>query len=126
MIDWTRIAQLQQEVGADDFAEVVELFLGEAEEVSQRLAETAEPARLAADLHFLKGSALTLGFTALAELCRDAEEQVAQNRQGKVLTAIRSCHSASRQAFLAGYRTGSRGRRSVLPKGRTEPRSHHW
>ena len=33
MIDWNRISTLRDEVGAEDFDEVVELFLDEVEEV---------------------------------------------------------------------------------------------
>lgn len=32
MIDWARIIELHDEIGADDFNEVVELFLSEVEE----------------------------------------------------------------------------------------------
>ena len=33
MIDWSRVNELRDEVGAEDFEEVVELFLEEVEEV---------------------------------------------------------------------------------------------
>ena len=32
MIDWERVRELRSEIGADDFAEVVEMFLSEADE----------------------------------------------------------------------------------------------
>ena len=32
MIDWTRVSELRDEVGAEDFDEVVELFLEEVDE----------------------------------------------------------------------------------------------
>ena len=32
MIDWNRVAALREEVGAEDFDEVVELFLQEVDE----------------------------------------------------------------------------------------------
>ncbi len=48
----------------DDFAEVVEMFLEEADEVAGRLRGAA-PTDVEAELHFLKGSALNLGFASL-------------------------------------------------------------
>ena len=77
MIDWHRVRELQDEVGADDFAEVVELFLEEADEVIERLEACAAPETLEAEYHALKGSALNLGFQDLAEICAKAERQAA-------------------------------------------------
>ena len=37
MIDWTRVQQLKDEIGASDFEEIVVLFLEEVEEVVERL-----------------------------------------------------------------------------------------
>ena len=37
MIDWERVRELRSEIGADDFAEVVEMFLSEADEAVTRL-----------------------------------------------------------------------------------------
>ena len=42
MIDWGRVRDLRSEIGADDFAEVVAMFLDEADEVIARI--TAEVA----------------------------------------------------------------------------------
>ena len=36
MIDWGRVAELRDEVGAENFSEVVCLFLEEADEATQR------------------------------------------------------------------------------------------
>ena len=41
MIDWGRIEELRTEVGEDDFAEVIEMFLDEASEVIERICESA-------------------------------------------------------------------------------------
>ncbi len=73
MIDWQRVAELRDDVGAEDFEDVVTLFLEEVEEVIARLTGAADPDRYAADLHFLKGSALNLGFCALGDACTAAE-----------------------------------------------------
>lgn len=73
MIDWSRVIELQEEVGADDFDEVVELFLEEVEAVIERLRDSPEPERLEEDLHFLKGSAMSLGFREFSTLCQVGE-----------------------------------------------------
>ncbi len=75
MISWQRVNELRDEVGAEDFKEVVELFLEEVEEVIERLRNKPDPARLGEDFHFLKGCALNLGFAALCDLCHNAEKQ---------------------------------------------------
>lgn len=78
MIDWDRISGLRDEVGSDDFAEVIELFLEEVEEVILRLERSPEPSTFEADFHFLKGSALNLGFSAFSELCQAYESAASQ------------------------------------------------
>ena len=101
MIDWDRVAQLREEVGPDDFAEVVELFLEEVEEVIRRLTAAPDPATLAEDLHFLKGSALNLGFERFGQTCREGEKMASGGKAGTVMLApILGCYAASRQAFL--------------------------
>ena len=55
MISWERVNELRNEIGAEDFQEVVELFLEEVEEVIERLRQTPDPTSYEADLHFLKG-----------------------------------------------------------------------
>ena len=76
MIDWTRVAELRSEIGEDDFAEVIVLFLEEADEVIARL-RLGDRSRLAHDLHFLKGSALNLGLSELAAICQEGERKAA-------------------------------------------------
>ena len=60
MIDWDRLKELRDEVGAEDFDEVVELFLDEVEGVMDRLRDSPDVDTLEEDLHFLKGSALLI------------------------------------------------------------------
>lgn len=96
MIDWNRVAVLRAEIGHEDFAEVVALFLEEAEEVAQRLP-TQKGEALRGDLHFLKGAALNLGFAALADLCSRGEVAAAEFDAAPV-TAL---YQASRAAFDA-------------------------
>ena len=49
MIDWTRAGELRSEIGDDGFAEVVELFLDEVEDVVMRLRATPDPANYERD-----------------------------------------------------------------------------
>jgi len=74
MISWDRVNELRDEVGAEDFAEVVDIFLEEVDEVMVRLRTGPHPSNFESELHFLKGSALNLGFQSLAELCSQGEK----------------------------------------------------
>lgn len=100
MIDWDRVASLRAEIGAEDFAEVVEMFLEEADEVVARLRGIRTGPELEADLHFLKGSALNLGFGDLASLCSISEKRAAQG-EAVDLGLVVGCYAASRSAFEA-------------------------
>ena len=103
MIDWQRIEDLQAEIGPDGFAEVVELFLDEVEEVVMRLRTEPDPATYEADLHFLKGGAWNLGFAAFGALCEDAERQVTAGGPDSIdLHRIIGNYFASKEAFLTG------------------------
>jgi histidine phosphotransfer protein HptB len=101
MIDWDRVDALRDEIGDDDLAEVVALFLEETDAVAERLSGSSPAARLEADLHFMKGSALNLGFADLARACADGERQA---RSGTppvdALPAILALYGASKSAFL--------------------------
>lgn len=103
MIDWQRATELQQEIGDDGFLEVVELFLDEVEAVLMRLRTAPDPARYEDDMHFLKGSALNLGFSGLGAMCRTGERHAAEGRTSEVdIPAVLECYSISKQAFMAG------------------------
>ncbi|MEX3316191.1 Hpt domain-containing protein [Sulfitobacter sp. PS-8MA] len=101
MIDWARVLVLREEVGAKDFAEVVDLFLDEVQEALLRLQGPMTADQFEAELHFLKGSALNLGFAAFADLCEAEERQASagQNPAG-CIPALRSCYARSRAVFL--------------------------
>ena len=101
MIDWERVADLRSEVGEDDFFEVVELFLEEVEEVIDRLTRSPEPARFEDDLHFLKGSALNLGFRHFSGLCQTGEKLSAAGKGDQVdIEKVLASYRESRQIFL--------------------------
>lgn len=97
MIRWERVNELQEEVGAEDFKEVVELFLEEVEEVIDRLRVSPDASRFEEDFHFLKGSALNLGFEALGDLC-----QIGEKQPGLVdVRGVVATYEASKVEFLA-------------------------
>lgn len=103
MIDWDRVAELRSEIGDAGFPEVVELFLEEVGEVLDALPGPDAPAELAAQLHFLKGSALNLGFGAFGALCAGGERRLrASPPRPPDLAELRDCYDRSRGKLLAG------------------------
>lgn len=105
MIDWSHVQQLCQEVGPEDFEEVVDLFFEEVAEVIAKLESLTGRSSLAQDMHFLKGSALSLGFTQMSQLCHSGEKAAANgNAQSVDLGAIIQCYADSKQEFMADYR----------------------
>lgn len=103
MIDWERVMELREEVGADGFIEVAEMFLGEVEEVLERFAGGVNVTTLEGDMHYLKGAALNLGFRTFAMLCKEGEFRAAAQDFASVdLGAVAACFTASKDAFIAG------------------------
>jgi HPt (histidine-containing phosphotransfer) domain-containing protein len=102
MIDWERVRELRAEIGADDFMEVAEMFLEEADEAVARLTPGLTAPSIEADLHFLKGAALNLGFDALSGLCQDGERRAASGDTSVNLDAVRNTYFASKAAFEGG------------------------
>lgn len=108
MIDWKRVAELREEIGADGFAEVADMFLDEAEGAVQALLSGLPPAEVGAQLHFLKGSALNLGLSDLAAMCQEGERTAAAGLEvdtGQVAAIWR----ASRAGLLGGLAPGQAG-----------------
>ena len=102
MIDWDRVKELRGEIGPDDFAEVVEMFLSEADEAVSRLTATLTAKEVEADLHFLKGAALNLGFRALSGLCQDGERSAAAGSTDIDLPAVCRTYAESKAELEAG------------------------
>lgn len=99
LINWDKISELRDEVGAEDFDEVVELFLEEVEETIAQLG--AEGRSVEHDLHFLKGSALNLGFVRFSDLCRAGEAAAAAGDGVNVdIGAVAGCYDMSKDQFL--------------------------
>jgi HPt (histidine-containing phosphotransfer) domain-containing protein len=102
MIDWERVKELRAEIGAEDFGEVAVMFLEEADEAVGRLSQQLSAKAVEADLHFLKGAALNLGFDALSGLCQDGERRAAAGDTDIDLEAVRAAYFASKAAFENG------------------------
>ncbi len=108
MIDWGRIEDLQAEIGDDGFAEVIDLFLEETDEVIERLSMNPDQARIGPDLHFLKGSALNLGFRELALLCQEGERRANAGEEGVIdLGPVVRVYHESKAAFQMGLAQSS-------------------
>ncbi|MDO5632765.1 MAG: Hpt domain-containing protein [Paracoccus sp. (in: a-proteobacteria)] len=100
MIDWNRVIELRNEVGPDEFGPVLELFMDEVEEIVMRL-DASDPARLARDMHFLKGSAWNLGFAEFGALCQQGETLAMRGRTEDVKPEdFVACYSTSKQIFM--------------------------
>ena len=111
MIDWMRVAELRHEIGDDGFAEVVELFLEEVEDVVLRLDTAPAPGTYEEDLHFLKGSAWNLGFADFGALCQDGERRAASGQAAAVnIRAVIESYGKSKTVFLAGLADLAEGR----------------
>ncbi len=108
MINWDKVSELREEIGAEDFGEVVEIFL---EEVDGAIAELGKPGTegtLETQLHFLKGSALNLGFADFSSCCQAGESAAGKGQEDGVdLPAIIKCYEASKAEFLAALKADS-------------------
>ncbi|ABA80392.1 nickel transporter [Rhodobacter sphaeroides] len=102
MIDWGRVSALREEVGREAFEEVVLMFLEETDETIRRLS-AAPVAPLDEMLHFLKGSALNLGFRSVSRLCQEGERLAACGRGAEVeLGVLVTSYRLARVEFLKG------------------------
>lgn len=104
MIDWSRVQDLRLEIGPDDFGDIVAVFLQEADEVVARLTALTDIRSIENDLHFLKGSALNLGFAALAHICQTAERRAATGATDVDVHAVIDAYHQSRTTFLGGIK----------------------
>ena len=108
MIDWKRVEELKDEIGPDDFSEVADMFLQEADETVSALGGGLAEQDVESQLHFLKGSALNLGLSELAAICQDGERKAAAGQAGQVdLSRVVAVYQASRAAFVSGMAQGS-------------------
>lgn len=102
MIDWSRVEELRDEIGAEDFVEVVDIFLEEVEEVIAKITGDVPDRSIEAHLHFLKGSALNLGFQSFSELCQSGETAAAGGDFDAInLGAVVAIYEQSKADFLS-------------------------
>lgn len=100
MIAWDRVAELREEIGEDSFAEVIEMFVEEAEELSDAIAE-AGPDQMEGAMHAMKSTALNLGLSELAEICAVGELAAAAGRSDEVdVAGVLLCYRRARKALL--------------------------
>jgi HPt (histidine-containing phosphotransfer) domain-containing protein len=110
MIDWKRVEELKDEIGADGFAEVADMFLEEAEGAVKALLRGIPAEEVEGQLHFLKGSALNLGLSELAAICQDGERRAAAGEGAPVdVSLVASVYRASRAGLLGGLAVGEAG-----------------
>lgn len=99
MINQSRINELREEVGEDDLLEVVDIFCEEVEEVLSDL-DQAPPPEIPGKLHFLKGSALNIGFDQLSEMCRQQELRLRDTPDAAAdIAAIRAAYVAAKSSL---------------------------
>ncbi len=107
MIDWQRVNTLRDEIGAEDFEEVVPMFLEEVEAVTDELRTQPDVTKLEGHMHFLKGSAVSLGFAAFSQMCGDGEVKAGRGDGSSVdVAAILDCYEQSKKVFMAGLSDG--------------------
>ncbi|WP_299619123.1 Hpt domain-containing protein [uncultured Tateyamaria sp.] len=108
MIDWQRVTTLRDEIGAEDFEEVVPMFLEEVEAVTDELRTNPDVTKLEDHMHFLKGCAVSLGFAAFSDMCNDGEVLAAAGKGTEIdVPAILDCYEASKTAFMTGLAQGA-------------------
>lgn len=102
MIDWTYIKQLETDVGAAEFKNVVALFLDEVDsEIELLRTPVTTPQILKSKMHFLKGSAYYLGFKEFGDLCARNEMLADSGRAEEIdLSHLISIYDRSRSRFL--------------------------
>jgi HPt (histidine-containing phosphotransfer) domain-containing protein len=100
MIDWRRVEELRDEIGADGFVEIADMFLEEAEGAVSELLAGLPDDKVEGKLHFLKGSALNLGLTDLAAICSDGERRAAAGQGGVDAAQVAEVYRASRTQLL--------------------------
>jgi HPt (histidine-containing phosphotransfer) domain-containing protein len=110
MIDWKRVEELKEEVGADGFVEVADMFLDEADGAVRALVAGLPAEEVEGQLHFLKGSALNLGLSDLAAICQEGERKAAAGQGAAVDTAqVAAIWHASRLGLLGSLSPNQAG-----------------
>jgi hypothetical protein len=66
MINAERIDELRSEIGHKDLAEILDVFLGEAEGLIETFPTDPPPEEVSRLLHFLRSGAVNLGLSGIA------------------------------------------------------------
>ncbi|MGB0959398.1 MAG: Hpt domain-containing protein [Halocynthiibacter sp.] len=98
MINWDRVTELVNEIDAEDFQEIVTLFLEEVEDAMEEIQDIEAPSDLRDKIHFLKGSMLNLGFEDVGRFCQAAEANLPATPVDLALLATK--YQASKVEFL--------------------------
>ena len=102
LINWSRIEALKEDVGREDVKEVIDLFINEIQQVIDKIPAQMEAENIADDLHFLKGSALSLGFQELSCVCQTGYEAFSKTPRGAFeIDNVRACFETSKAEFDA-------------------------
>lgn len=103
MIDENSLKTLENEIGSEDFEEVVHLFIAEMDEAMSQIDQSQQAGTLSDTFHFLKGASLNLGLTDFSALCVSGEVATKEGRNEEIDLAIfASTYQASR-SHLEGY-----------------------
>lgn len=78
MIEWQRLEELRDDVGEEEIAGVIDLFLAEIRQALPGLAQSDAHGRVAL-LHSMKGSARNIGLYGFARICDDEERRILEN-----------------------------------------------
>ncbi|GLQ35374.1 nickel transporter [Amylibacter marinus] len=105
MINWDQVKQLEEDIGAEDFGDIVVVFIEEVDEAVDALREITSMGDddMATALHFLKGSAANLGFADFAASCGAGEDLANKQQAAEVdLQSVVALYDASKSEFLTG------------------------
>ena len=101
MISWDRVNELKNEVGEEDFAEVVEIFLEEMDEAMTDLQGGNPAEGLGSAMHFIKGAAMNLGFDELGAICQKYETFAGEGKQDQIDSdRVIACYLRSKEEFV--------------------------
>jgi HPt (histidine-containing phosphotransfer) domain-containing protein len=104
MINWDQVKQLEEDIGAEDFGDVVVMFIDEVDQAVDNLrpSPTLEGEAMSSAMHFLKGSAANLGFEAFSAYCSSGEKLAESGASGDVdLARVVHLYDESKQLFLS-------------------------
>ncbi|MDO9639050.1 MAG: Hpt domain-containing protein [Pseudotabrizicola sp.] len=99
MIDWQIANDLKQAIGPEVFEEVVTVFFQETDSTLNRLLGATTADAMKSELHFMKGSALNLGFSDLAQICQRLESRAEAGESDLPLAQVKTIYSASQDEF---------------------------